>query len=662
MMQYTKFSKGVQAALLVLMLLTSLLTGNVSNVQAQSSAPDLFTDAGDLSGLDAAPDPVFVSRSRFVSVNTSALLDSAGNALNTTSLPEVTLNLFPDATFTGVVSSVKKDQTTSTWIGTLKDVEHSYFYMVIADGVFIAHVGSTSGIYEVSTSKTSGTYKVIQIDQSKLVDEAPGTLPAPTADASTADFQTADLSTAGLPASVPGASADLSAADTAGTIDVMVVYTTAAREAEGSTAAMKARIELAMTETNTAYANSGVTPRLRLVHVQELDYEESGNLTTEVNRLASTSDGYMDSVHSLRTTFGADMVSLVVENGGGWCGMAKAIKATAASAFQVVARDGCMTGYYSFAHEFGHLQGARHDFYADPTTYPYAYGHGYVNTGSTADTRWRTIMAYDEECSDLGYTCTRLQYFSNPTNTYNTAAMDVAGTSEVYRVLNATAYTIANFRARTIYVNFTSSFTDNASGWTPVQGNWGLTVDGYYYTYGSSGYYASSKRTGVYGDLTYTVKMKRNGSDKSRPSYLIIRGDPNALDKIKRWKPSYMFGYTNKGYFSVWKVGSDGVVTMLKNWTLHSSIVKGGWNTLQVVAVGSSLKFYINGVLVFNGREASYKTGQVGFNMYRVAGTTGDALYVDYATLSTTATADFNPYAKVVPGKTVSGGNINKSP
>ena len=49
----------------------------------------------------------------------------------------------------------------------------------------------------------------------------------------------------------------------AATIDLFVAFTPAARDAAGSDAAMEARIALAVTETNLAYATSGVTQRLR---------------------------------------------------------------------------------------------------------------------------------------------------------------------------------------------------------------------------------------------------------------------------------------------------------------------------------------------------------------------------------------------------------------
>ncbi len=117
--------------------------------------------------------------------------------------------------------------------------------------------------------------------------------------------------------------------------------------------------------------------------------------------------------------------------------MAAAIKATATSAF-AAAHYTCITGYYSFGHEVGHLQGARHDRYVDSSTSPYPYGHGFI----PASKSWRTIMAYGNNCSN----CTRIQYWSNPLKTYGGVAMGTAAYEDNARVLNETRGTVAGFR------------------------------------------------------------------------------------------------------------------------------------------------------------------------------------------------------------------------
>lgn len=59
----------------------------------------------------------------------------------------------------------------------------------------------------------------------------------------------------------------------------------------------------------------------------------------------------------------------------------------------------------------------------DAGTTPFSHAHGYVD----AVNRFRTIMAYDNRCSALGFSCSRAPYFSNPTVNYNGATTGVAG-------------------------------------------------------------------------------------------------------------------------------------------------------------------------------------------------------------------------------------------
>ena len=91
--------------------------------------------------------------------------------------------------------------------------------------------------------------------------------------------------------------------------------------------------------------------------------------------------------------------------------------------------------------------GARHDWYVDTVVNsPYTYNHGYVNL----EDRWRTVMAYNTECSAETVYCTRLQYWSNPDVTYVGDPMGVAEgqpyAADNRKTLNNTAYTVANFR------------------------------------------------------------------------------------------------------------------------------------------------------------------------------------------------------------------------
>ncbi|UXI69283.1 zinc-dependent metalloprotease [Tahibacter amnicola] len=216
-------------------------------------------------------------------------------------------------------------------------------------------------------------------------------------------------------------------------IRVLVNYTARAASASGD---INSLINLAITESNRGYTNSDVFITLQLAGKAQVSYTESGNWSTDLSRYRGTSDGYMDSIHSTRNSTAADVGVLIIDNDSA-CGLASAIGASASTAFAAVHWD-CATGYYSFAHEIGHLQSARHDPANDPTNTPYAYGHGYqYPTG-----RWRTIMAYN--CSSVN--CTRLNFWSNPNKTYGGVPMGTANRHDNHRVLNNTRATVSGFR------------------------------------------------------------------------------------------------------------------------------------------------------------------------------------------------------------------------
>jgi len=161
-------------------------------------------------------------------------------------------------------------------------------------------------------------------------------------------------------------------------IDVMVLYTPEAVQQAGGTAALTARINRAMSDTNLALANSQVNASVRLVHEGEVNYTESGVINTDLLDLQQ-GVGSLGSVAGLRRQYGADLVSLWVGNEAGTeAGEAfqpdGPATAQAQFGFNVVEAQ-YATNNYVFAHEVGHNLGAGHDR-SDPSprAIPYAYG------------------------------------------------------------------------------------------------------------------------------------------------------------------------------------------------------------------------------------------------------------------------------------------------
>jgi len=290
-----------------------------------------------------------------------------------------------------------------------------------------ANIRLEGALYQLRPLANSG-HALIAVDEAQMPADHPNEFDHAT-DYSKQDKPTKGKGKPGGGGTDPGTPPDPGATEN---ISIMVHYTPAAAAASGD---INGLIDLAIAETNQGYANAGVTLTVSLAGKYQISYTETGNFTTDLAHYRETNDGVMDSIHNTRDQINADVGVLMIDNGQ-YCGLASGIGSTAATAFAAVHYD-CATGYYSFGHEVGHLQSARHDPKNDPTSSPYAYGHGFQADRDG----WRTIMAYNCRRG-----CTRLNYWSNPFVQYGGKAMGTESSSFNALVLNNTKVDMASFR------------------------------------------------------------------------------------------------------------------------------------------------------------------------------------------------------------------------
>jgi hypothetical protein len=291
-------------------------------------------------------------------------------------------------------------------------------------------------------------------------------------------------------------------------------------------------------------------------------------------------------------------------------------------------------------------------------------------TDTTPTFKWKKVTGATQyrfqvyQGSTLKYTKTVPSSACSTTYCTNTPTTVLAYAAHKWR---AQAYIGGAWKTYSAYKNFTvstnagfdSQFNGSTTDWSAVRGAWTNYASMYYRSAGLANLGASAKHTSSYANFTYQVRMKRVGDCSGCANRIIIRGKPTSLSSTYWWQPSYVFQYTNDSDFSIYEMSSGGVTTELKGWTVSSAINPYGWNTLKVVASGSSLKFYINGTLVWNGVDSTITTGQVGFGFYRDAYT--GTLDVDWAKL-TLGAADENIFEIVAPGEELIGGGENMSP
>jgi hypothetical protein len=234
-------------------------------------------------------------------------------------------------------------------------------------------------------------------------------------------------------------------------VDVMVVYTdAAAAAAEGD---IESTIQLAVEQVNLINENSGVTHRTRLIHAQQVDYDEPEEIEFAYQDLMLRNDAYLDEVHDLRNRYAADVVVMIVadvdEPGHSTLLGRDPSVEFENSAFAVVRLAEATAPHFGFARELGHILGAQHDRKDVLGDDPDWYGYGYVDT----DDQWRTVMATDLACVDddqVPFDCPIFPHWSNPDRGYQGAPMGVPageeGAADNRRVLNDNAPIVANFR------------------------------------------------------------------------------------------------------------------------------------------------------------------------------------------------------------------------
>jgi len=420
-------------------------------VLAESTA----TAAVQLATIKSASKAPEVIRSRHVALDHSVLKSLRADA--SASRPQsIRISFFDDTSLTVDITRIDSIGTTGkAFRGTVRGVANSSAVLVENAGVISGNINILNDRYQIRNFGDAG-HVMRQIDVTAL---PPDHMAMPTGPETTVPVSPAKMRST-------GEAAINTAFDDGSIIDVMVVYTPAARISQGGTNAMKSLIDLGIADTNAAYANSGVTQRIRLVYAGEVNYQET-NLIADLARLQGIADGFMDEVHELRNLYGADVVSLWGNYSAG-CGQANLMTTEEAGfanlAFNVVERN-CATSNYSFAHELGHNMGLQHDVFdgnagtivtpegsITQTSINYAHGHVDLNN------RFRSIMAISAQCDTQSpaVNCPRIPYFSNPGVSFDNranfpgasaSASTGSPSAQESRALNDTRDTTANFRA-----------------------------------------------------------------------------------------------------------------------------------------------------------------------------------------------------------------------
>ncbi len=373
--------------------------------------PALFSDTWILPQPGVGVDEVSIRR-ELVEVDLDLLRDTFARTGNT---GVIELNLFDDLSLTAEFDHLEQAYGGGiVWHGRVQGDPESDVMFSVVDDCTHASIRWADRLYRVAPAG-NGAHWVTLVDEFLFK-------PCGTDDSHAVH-------------SAPAAGQQGGAARGNPDIDVMVVYSTAAKNASGGASGMASKINLAVSETNSAYSLSTATQAIVLVHTEEMiGYTEPSSFSQILTDLRGKTDGKMDNVHSLRDTYHADCVAMICRNTQ-YCGIAYLMTNVSpgfeSNAFSVTSYS-CATGYYSFGHELGHNMGSAHDPQnAGGAAYNHSYGF------RTSDNRYRTIMAYSPG--------TRIKRFSSPNITYSGYTMGTANQDNA-RSLNRTAPTVADWR------------------------------------------------------------------------------------------------------------------------------------------------------------------------------------------------------------------------
>lgn len=426
---------------------TELYFDDTSENRSSRSAEDIPSGypkvAGDLELFKDATQQVdnvssdSINRLKYVWVNLRALSVKLNSSV--AYAEKVILNLFPDVSYTAINSSIiYRSEGNYTWIGKIEGIPYSTVTLVISQGKVTGDINAVEGgFYQIRP--TENGLHFIQLMDFSIIPQSVSLKPLIDTEEVKPSLNNEELRSP--------QQRTLKRGDVI--IDVMVVYTPAAAQLRPDIAS---EIQLAIDQTNQAYVDSGIHQKLSLAHVEQVNYVEEGN--PDIERLAKTNDGFLDDVHRLRDIYQADLVSLWVHDqnppygGVGYLMQTQArSKDFAPWGFNVIERKWATA--YVFAHELGHNMGAHHDWYVAKDPGAYDYSHGFIHDTGSATGSWRTIMAYDTQCNNKGYSCAPVGYFSNPNITYQGFATGDSFANNGL-TLNNTAEIVASFRTGTI--------------------------------------------------------------------------------------------------------------------------------------------------------------------------------------------------------------------
>lgn len=378
------------------------------------------------------------------------------------------INLFEDADYKAIVqrTDVNINGTRSV---TLKLDDYEYAFMVISTtrdrSLGNLYIPEKNKYYHITSDPETKDHYLIELapgDRDQLVPE-PKFLPVPEKSSGTPeDFD--EIDSDNLNGSIN------TKEENPANIDVMIVYTPAAKSwANSNGGGISNVMAQAMEWAQISLENSETLMTMRLVHSAELDYEESGDSSTDLYRFSFHSgyDPYemdpgrfIDEIHDWRNEYGADLNSIftVAHDTGGVGWLLSDKYGSPNWGFSLTRVQQAATGL-THIHEMGHNMGAHHhkgqNFQPGPTNWSNwpenVWSAGWRWTGDDNE-HYCDLMTYTSgSYYNDGITHLEVPIFSSPNLTHMNVPAGNTIDGDNARTLREVKHYIAAYRAETVF-------------------------------------------------------------------------------------------------------------------------------------------------------------------------------------------------------------------
>ena len=354
----------------------------------------------------------------------------------------VELDLFNDKHYKSVVEKVYVDVNGTLLIRTkLIDFDYAYCFISTFEGktFLTVEIPEQQELFMTKYIHSTGIYYLMDVDQTKMLELAE------------TEPDGAHLDHHSLIESISNNSTVLQSPTTMDTITLLIIYTPAAAAWSATNEVnINNTISLMMGRADLANNNSNTLLYIELAHSQQLAYTElqSGQ---DLTNLRINGDGDLDSAHTLRDDYCADLVTLLEETNhtGGSAYLLTNVNGSPTFGFSLI-RVQQASWTYTGIHEFGHNMGCGHhkdqNFQAGPGIFNYSAGGRWVSVPSG---NYCSLMSYSSGTYYVdGVTHTRVAHFSNPSILYQGTATGDAVDADNARSIRNTKTAVAGYRAR----------------------------------------------------------------------------------------------------------------------------------------------------------------------------------------------------------------------